>query len=121
MKTMVCAHCGKPMVPDHWRRRLTGVAFHGGHGLCRPCYRAGRRPRGSMSYKPGVGDPDMVIVWRVLGGEQLRMNSAEFESVVAHWTRHGRSTSQIARALGCTERTVTRYRARIRAVNSRDA
>lgn len=101
-----------------------GEVRHEAHGQCHTCY--GRRwwqthqrvkSRGTRL----CGRPlkaalfvDAVAVERAVAGDVTPLNAAELRVVIAELTRRGFSTPETARRAGCTERTVTRHRARLR-------
>lgn len=85
------------------------------HRLCGTCYsvvRSVRSASGQMGPVGGFGDPDRVVIYRVLTGEKFRMNCAERRAVVAEFTRQGVSAAEIARRMGIAQRSVCRLRAR---------
>jgi hypothetical protein len=66
---------------------------------------------------PLTDDVDEVAVDRVLTGQRTRLSPAEMRYVVAVMSNRDMSAAHIADALGVCERTVVRWRTRIRAAS----
>lgn len=124
-----CMRCHRPMLTySKDRHRIPGARYHCARGLCTGCYTIARRRRLQDWRRPAVprmqriwdftrptGDqPDPVVVDRIIAGERLPVTSVDLEAAVARLTACGRTARQIAETLGCTTRTVQRYRARAR-------
>jgi DNA-binding NarL/FixJ family response regulator len=98
---------------------------HKARGLCGACYRRAQL-RGTVASHPlntdrPASDPyvDPIAVDLACAGERPPgLTVEERAAVVDRLTARGRSARQIAKLLGCAQRTVTRYRARARARTS---
>lgn len=70
--------------------------------LTRPCRHCGNHP-----------DVDEMAVERLVIGQPVKANAAERREAVAYLTRRKLSAPEIARRIGCTQRTVERHRQRL--------
>jgi hypothetical protein len=59
---------------------------------------------------PRNGQPDEVAVLRVLTGERMPLTTADRNAAIDELDRRGLSAAQIARQIGCAQRTVVRRR-----------
>lgn len=94
-------HCRCPEITARvrrspsWQHRRSGV---------RAAVTAGRG-----AYK-GRWEPDDVVVLRVVNGERLQLSVADRQAAIDLLDQQGLSAAEIARRLGCNQRTVTRRR-----------
>lgn len=116
MTTQPCVKCDRPMIRTDHALPPNTVRAHA-RGRCKSCYDqlVRSRQKGTLKHGYRTGPLDEVVVDRVMSGDRLRMNQAEFDEVVRRFTRQGWSARMIASQLGCTDRSITRHRARIRA------
>lgn len=95
-------------------------------GLCLTCYGRARRagtlparvttdPAALTAQPVPVADP--AAVERLLAGQPVHPRRADRAEAARRLTRCGVSAALIAERLRCTERTVTRYRAALRAAS----
>lgn len=59
---------------------------------------------------PRDNQPDEVAVLRVISGERLPLTTADRNAAIDELDRRGLSAAQIARQIGCNQRTVVRRR-----------
>ncbi len=94
------AHCRCPEITVRVRRSRAW------HGADRRAVRSSVTPlRG-----PRDNEPDTVAVLRVIGGERLPLTTADRNAAIDELDRQGFSSAEIARQVGCHQRTVTRRR-----------
>jgi DNA-binding CsgD family transcriptional regulator len=78
---------------------------------CRECWLA------SVTKHPpqlGAGEPDWAAVERLIAGQPVRATAADRKAAVEHLTRRGQSGKQNALRIGCSGRTVQRWRRSLR-------
>jgi hypothetical protein len=114
-----CVKCHRPMVRKRWRGPLpTGMTRTGARGKCGSCYRVKTRVFGTLPPgRPRKGDDyaDFAAVERLLLGHPVgTVNVATIREVVVIGTRRGWSIREIAKLVGCADRTVSMHRAAAR-------
>jgi hypothetical protein len=102
-----CECCDRPMV-RHRAGRDDREWLHAAHGLCHSCY------RGTLRRARCAHDVDDVVVERVLAGVGAVTTHAERAVVVRHGLERGWTSQRTAELLGLNERSVLRYRKRLR-------
>lgn len=91
---------------------------HMARGLCSACYARARYdgtlpPRLRDNYPRFALDVDEAAVLRLLAGQQIDATLGEWAEAVRRLTARGHSAAYIGRRLRCSQRTVTRYRAKL--------
>lgn len=94
------------------RARGKRLIRHAAYGLCNACYWAGRENRRCRHLVD-----DVAVERAIFEGDARALTRAERFAVVEYSIKWGWSTDETARRLGCTERTVVRYRALIKAAS----